>query len=176
MEEVSEKEGLIRERLQLRVNAPPTRVFEVVKSLGGDTGWLYANLLWKIRGYLDLLWGGVGLRKGRRSYTEVREGDTIDFWRVERVEDDLFIRLRAEMKLPGKAWLQYRIEDLGNGQSLVTQTAFFEPRGLSGLLYWYLFYIPHRFIFPGMFREIKLRAEKAASQSINNQAYHVESF
>lgn len=164
MEEVSEKEGMIREKLQLRVNAPPERVFDVVQSLGGDTGWLYANFLWQIRGYMDLLWGGVGLRKGRRSNTEIREGDTIDFWRVEQVEDNAFIRLRAEMKLPGKAWLQYRIKALGGGQSLVTQTAYFEPRGLMGLLYWYLLYVPHRFIFPGMFREIKARAEQAALQ------------
>lgn len=165
VEDVVEEEGLIRERLQMRMDASPASVFAVVKGLGGKNGWLYANVLWKVRGFFDLLFGGIGFRKGRRSYTELREGDTIDFWRVESIEENRFIRLRAEMKVPGKAWLQYSIKPLEAGQSLVTQTALFEPRGLAGFLYWYLFYIPHRFIFPGMFRAIKYRAEETPQQT-----------
>ncbi|MFK7844883.1 MAG: SDR family oxidoreductase [Rhodothermales bacterium] len=159
IEDVSEKEGLIQERLQIRTTASPESVFSVIKSLGGKNGWFYANPLWTIRAVFDLVLGGVGLRKGRRSYTEVREGDTIDFWRVESIEENKSLRLRAEMKVPGKAWLQYTINRLDKKTCIVTQTALFEPRGLFGFLYWYMFYIPHRFIFPGMFREIRKRAE-----------------
>ena len=161
IEDVSEKEGLIQERLQLQINAPPKYIFSVIKSMGGETGWLYANPLWTIRGVIDHMFGGVGLRKGRRSYTDVREGDTIDFWRVEAIEEDRFLRLRAEMKVPGKAWLQYTIHQIDGERSQVTQTAIYEPKGLSGFLYWYFFYVPHRFIFPGMFRELRHRAEAA---------------
>ncbi len=161
IEDVIEEEGLIRERLQQTVDASAETVFDVIKGLGGENGWLYANILWRVRGFIDLLAGGIGFRKGRRSYTEIREGDAIDFWRVESVEENRFIRLRAEMKVPGKAWLQYSIKPLDVGGCLVTQTALFEPRGLVGFLYWYLFYIPHRFIFPGMFREIRIRAENS---------------
>jgi len=153
------KEGMIRERLQVKVKATPETVFGVIKSLGGDTGWLYADALWKIRGFLDLLIGGIGLRKTRRSYTYIRESDTIDFWRVEAVEENRLLRLRAEMKVPGKAWLQYKVKPDGPGCSIVTQTAFYEPRGLFGFLYWYLFALPHRFIFPGMLRALRRRAE-----------------
>ncbi len=165
IEDVTDREGLIRERLQLTMNASPESVFAVIKGLGGENGWLYANVLWQLRGFMDLLVGGIGFRKGRRSYTDIREGDAIDFWRVESVEENRFIRLRAEMKVPGKAWLQYAIKQLDTGGCLVTQTALFEPRGLAGFLYWYLFYIPHRFIFPGMFREVRQRAENRSVES-----------
>jgi len=156
---LGEQEGLIQESLQTKVQAAPEAMFRVIKSLGGDTGWLYANTLWKIRGLMDLLVGGIGLRKSRRSYTKVCEGDTMDFWRVEAVEENRLLRLRAEMKLPGKAWLQYTVQPTEAEASLVTQTAFYEPKGLAGLLYWYIFSIPHRFIFPGMLRKLGRRAE-----------------
>lgn len=163
-QELTDTEGLIQERRQLLVRASPETVFQVVKSLGGDTGWLYADVLWKVRGYIDLLFGGIGLRKSRRSYRHLREGDTIDFWRVEAVLKDRLLRLRAEMKVPGKAWLQFELDPLSPTRTRLTQTAFFEPKGLFGFLYWYLFYIPHRFIFPGMLRELGRLAEIAAAQ------------
>ena len=159
VEELTDTEGLIQERRQLRVQASPEAIFQVIKSVGGDTGWLYANPLWKLRGYIDLLFGGIGLRKSRRSYRHLREGDTIDFWRVEAVEENRLLRLRAEMKVPGKAWLQFEVAPRRGERTLLTQTAFFEPKGLLGFLYWYLFYVPHRFIFPGMLRELGRRAE-----------------
>ena len=169
IEELEEEEGLIQERLQLKVNASPASVYAEIMRLGGDTGWLYANALWKVRGFLDLLVGGIGLRTTRRSYSALREGDTVDFWRVEAVEPERLLRLRAEMKVPGKAWLQYELAPTDDGQTAITQTAFFEPKGLFGFLYWYLFYIPHRFIFPGMLRELGRRAEarEAAAETIS---------
>ncbi len=159
IEELDETEGLIQERRQLKVNASPEAAFSVIKSLGGDTGWLYADWLWRVRGFFDLLAGGIGLRKSRRSYANVREGDAIDFWRVEAVEKNRLLRLRAEMKVPGRAWLQFEVAPTNDGATVITQTAFFEPKGLFGFLYWYVFYLPHRFIFPGMLRELGRRAE-----------------
>lgn len=157
-ERLQEDEGMIRERLCVQTSASPAAVFQQIKRMGGENGWLYANPLWVIRGYLDLLVGGIGLRRSRRSYAHLREGDTIDFWRVEAIEENKLLRLRAEMKVPGKAWLQYEIASDAKG-TRVWQTAFYEPRGLFGVLYWYIFYLPHRLIFPGMLRELIRRAE-----------------
>lgn len=159
VEVLKDTEGMIQERRTIRVGATPEAVFRVIQSLGGDTGWLYANMLWKIRGYLDLLVGGIGLRKSRRSAQHLRAGDALDFWRVEAIEPNRLLRLRAEMKVPGRAWLQFELAPHDDSRTLLTQTAFFEPKGLFGLLYWYLFYIPHLFIFPGMLRALKRRAE-----------------
>ena len=166
-EELTSAEGMIQERRQIRVDAPPAVVFGVLKSLGGETGWLYANALWKVRGFLDLLAGGIGLRKSRRSYRQVRVGDTIDFWRVEAIEENRHLRLRAEMKTPGRAWLLFNLEPVAAASpsgstsglhTLLTQTAVFEPKGLPGILYWKALYIPHRFIFAGLLRAIAQRA------------------
>ena len=166
VEELEQTEGMIKEKRQLKVNASPEAVFKMAQTLGGDTGWLYANFLWVLRGYLDLLLGGIGYRKGRRHPTKLRPGDAVDFWRVEALSggpaDPKVLRLRAEMKTSGRAWLQYEISSPGNDaldQALITQTAFFEPKGLLGLLYWYVLYIPHRFIFTGMIEELGRRAE-----------------
>lgn len=159
--ELGEEEGMIQERLQIKVQATRSSVFTVLKRIGGETGWLYANPLWRIRGLIDMFFGGVGLRRTRRSYSNIRVGDAIDFWRVEAIEPDNLLRLRAEMRVPGKAWLQYELAPVEGepDTTVITQTAFYEPKGLIGLLYWWLFYIPHRFIFPGMLRELGRRAE-----------------
>jgi hypothetical protein len=154
----AQHDGLIHERFEIETTASNDSVFHVICGLGGEAGWPYANALWKVRGLIDLLAGGVGLRKARRTYTHLRVGDTVDFWRVESLEKNRLLRLRAEMKLPGRAWLQYEIEDRDDRRRIV-QTAFFEPRGIPGLLYWYLFYVPHRFIFPGLLRKIRSRSE-----------------
>ena len=125
--------------------------------MGGSEGWPYANLLWRIRGFLDRLVGGVGMRLGRRSPTELRVGDALDFWRVEAVERPTLLRLRAEMRVPGRAWLQYEVTETARGSRL-EQTAFFEPKGLPGLAYWYVLYPVHGLIFRGMVRRLARRA------------------
>jgi hypothetical protein len=109
--------------------------------------------LWKLRGAIDLLVGGVGLRRGRRDSEHVSVGEPLDFWRVESYEPDRLLRLHAEMRLPGRAWLQFEVEPDGSG-CMVRQTALFKPRGLFGLLYWYGLYPIHAAIFGGMLRRI----------------------
>jgi hypothetical protein len=114
-----------------------------------------------VRGWIDRLVGGVGIRRGRRDPTELRVGDALDFWRVEAVEPDRLLRLRAEMKLPGRAWLEFQVTDTATaGESLLRITAFFAPKGLFGLLYWYALLPPHLFIFPTMIRRLKAWAEQ----------------
>ena len=165
--ELKDEEGLIKDRRRRRVNATPDTVFQIIKQIGGEEGWLYANVLWKLRGVMDQFIGGHGLRRGRRSASDVHVGEAIDFWRVEALEEDRLLRLRAEMKVPGKAWLQFEVcpAEGDETRSVVTQTAFFEPKGLAGLMYWYLFYLPHQWLFPGMLREIADRAEEAHQQA-----------
>jgi len=132
------------------------RCFDPIRRLGGREGWYYANALWWLRGAVDLLLGGVGMRRGRRHPTELKEGDVIDFWRVERYEPHRLLRLRAEMKLPGRAWLQFEANEVGNTVR-VTQTAIFDSVGIAGLCYWYCLYPIHSFIFTGMLKGIQSR-------------------
>lgn len=152
-------DGMISYRREILTKASAADVFRVLTSLGGKTGWLYANILWKLRGYLDELIGGVGLRRGRSVSEELRLGDPLDFWRVEALVPDRLLRLRAEMKVPGKAWLQFEIIPQGETGVRIIQTALYEPKGLTGLLYWYLLYPIHRVIFQGMIIAIAHRAE-----------------
>ena len=156
------QDGMVLERRQLTVNATPERAFEVFSALGGATGWLRLNWAWQLRGFLDRLLGGVGMRRGRRDPHHVRVGDAVDFWRVEAVEPGRLVRLRAEMKVPGRAWLEFQARTLDTGATLIVQTAFFAPRGLFGLMYWYALYPIHGLIFGGMIREIGRRAEAPA--------------
>jgi len=157
------QEGMILERRQLIVRASPAAVFRAFTGLGGKRGWLYLNWAWEVRGAMDRLVGGVGLRRGRRDPDEVRVGDALDFWRVEAVESDRLLRLRAEMKVPGRAWLQFQVHPQPDGSSVLSQTAFFAPKGLFGLLYWYLLYPVHSLIFSGMIRRIGDRAVQLAN-------------
>ena len=152
-------EGMIIEKRAILIDAEPTSVFSEITSLGGNKGWLYGNWLWQIRGFIDRLIGGIGLRRGRRHETTLRVGDSLDFWRVEDLQTNLSLRLKAEMKVPGKAWLQFHINALSSGQSLLSQTAFFAPRGLPGLLYWYLLYPIHKIIFRGLIGKLKANSE-----------------
>jgi hypothetical protein len=135
------------------VPVPPSEAFAPVRRIGGDTGWYYGNVLWRLRGFLDLLAGGVGLRRGRRNPDELREGDVLDFWRVEAVEPNRLLRLRAEMRVPGRAWLQFEITPVPHGTE-IRQTAVFDASGLFGLAYWYALYPLHRLVFGGMLRGI----------------------
>lgn len=153
-------EGMIIERRHRIVRVSPERLFAEVERLGGRAGWPYGNFLWRIRGFLDRLVGGVGMRLGRRSPTELRVGDALDFWRVEAVDRPTMLRLRAEMRVPGRAWLQYEVTETPRGSRL-EQTAFFEPKGLPGLAYWYLLYPVHGLIFRGMVRVIAERAARS---------------
>lgn len=154
---LTSQEGMLLERRQQEVPVPPEAVFAQVERLGGSAGWPYADFLWRTRGAMDRAVGGVGMRLGRRSPEELRAGDALDFWRVEEIRRPHLLRLRAEMKLPGRAWLQYEVEPTTNGSRLV-QTAFFEPKGLPGLAYWYGLYPVHGFIFRGMVRALADRS------------------
>ena len=137
----------------------------VFSSLGGNRGWLYANSLWELRGWMDRLFGGFGTRRGRRSSTVLRIGDAVDFWRVEAYEPGRLLRLRAEMLLPGAAWLQFEaISD--DGVTSLRQTAFFEPQGLLGQLYWYSVMPFHSLIFGNMATRIVELAEQQAANPL----------
>jgi hypothetical protein len=118
------------------------------------------NWAWKARGIVDRALGGVGMRRGRRDPHHLRVGDAVDFWRVEAVVPDRLIRLRAEMKVPGRAWLEFEAHPRDDGQTDLTQTAIFEPKGLAGLAYWYLLYPMHALIFVGMIRRIARSASE----------------
>ena len=141
--------GMMIERRQLRVVADPADVFAVCLGIGGEHGYGYADWTWEVRGAVDRLVGGVGLRRGRRDPHDLRVGDALDFWRVEAVEPARLLRLRAEMKVPGRAWLQFETLPQAGG-TLLVQTAYFAPKGLPGLLYWYSLYPVHGAIFSGM--------------------------
>lgn len=157
--ERSDREGAIREVRSIVVNASPARVFESFTSLGGARGWMTWNAAWRLRGALDRLLGGPGLRRGRRHPQHLLPGEALDFWRVESVEHDKLLRLRAEMKVPGAASLQWEVSAEGAGSRLV-QTAIFVPRGLAGVLYWYLLYPLHAAIFSDLARAITRDAVK----------------
>lgn len=155
------QEGKIIERRQIRVAADPADVFEVCARIGGPGGYPAYGWAWALRGALDRLIGGVGLRRGRRDPRRLRVGDALDFWRVEAVEEDRLLRLRAEMKLPGAAWLQFEARPQDSG-TLLVQTAYFAPRGLPGLLYWYGLYPVHAAIFSGMIAALADEAGRRA--------------
>lgn len=146
---------------QVRVNAPSARAFGVIRRIGGATGWYAANGLWRLRGLIDLLLGGVGMRRGRRDPEQLRVGDVIDCWRVEAYEPERLLRLVAEMKLPGRAWLEFEVQG-DAAQSSIRQAAMFDPAGLSGLAYWYVLYPAHQVVFSRMLRGIARTALKTA--------------
>jgi uncharacterized protein YbjT (DUF2867 family) len=130
------------------------KVWNVIRTVGGEKGWFYADRLWDLRGLLDRLLGGVGLRRGRRHPTQIGVGDALDFWRVLVVEENRRLQLLAEMKLPGEAILQFQIEPLKDKGCELRQISRFLPRGLAGILYWYSLYPVHQFLFKGMLTKI----------------------
>jgi hypothetical protein len=145
----------------VHVPYPPAVAFAPVKRIGGVAGWYYGDWLWRVRGFLDLLVGGVGLRRGRRHPQDLAVGDALDFWRVEAYEPDRRLRLAAEMKLPGRAWLEFEVAPEAGG-AMIRQTAVFDPVGLLGLAYWYGIYPLHARVFAGMLRGIAARASAPA--------------
>lgn len=144
------------------VPVPRAAAFAPIRQIGGTRGWYYGNGLWRVRGALDLFVGGVGLRRGRRHPDRIGVGDALDFWRVEAYDPDRRLRLRAEMKLPGRAWLEFEVKD-AEGGSTITQSAAFDPVGLPGQLYWYGIYPLHRRVFAGMLAGIARRAVAQAA-------------
>jgi uncharacterized protein YbjT (DUF2867 family) len=148
----------------MNVDADPHDVFWAFSRIGGDVGYYGFDWAWRIRGLIDTLIGGVGLRRGRRHPTEIRPGDAIDFWRVGDVEGDVRLELSAEMKLPGEAWLVWDVRPAPKG-SMLTQSAYFRPRGLLGRAYWYALVPFHGPIFARMLRRI---GEAASDHAATN--------
>jgi uncharacterized protein YbjT (DUF2867 family) len=143
----------IADSREVEVDVPPSAAFRPIRRLGGKNGWYAATFLWRLRGYVDLLQGGVGLRRGRRNPEDLAVGDVVDWWRVEAFEPDRLLRLAAEMKVPGRAWLEFEVK--GNeSKSVIRQTAIFDPLGVAGLLYWYSLYPLHKWVFIGMLHGI----------------------
>jgi hypothetical protein len=135
------------------VAAPAAAAFAPIQAIGGETGWYAWNWLWRLRGYLDLLVGGAGMRRGRRHPIALRVGDTLDFWRVEAFDPDRRLRLIAEMRLPGRAWLEFEVTREGPS-TRIRQTAIFDPVGWLGRVYWYALFPLHQLVFAGMLRGI----------------------
>ena len=150
-----------RDKREILTDVPISYIWQSIEEIGGDTGWYGADFLWWARGILDRMVGGVGLRRGRRDPKHLRTGESLDFWRVETLEKERVLRLYAEMILPGRAWLEFRMSE-ENGKTRLVQEATFAPRGLGGQLYWYAVLPLHAFVFPTMLRNI-VRSSKARS-------------
>ncbi len=146
----------------IEIPADRSTVFAALCRIGGNTGWYHTDFLWRIRGWLDLLVGGVGMRRGRRDPERLRVGDVLDFWRVKDLSDNRLLRLEAEMKTPGRAWLEFELEDAGS-RTVLRQTAIFDPLGLSGLVYWYSLYPLHKIVFSGTLQGIADAATRLSS-------------
>jgi uncharacterized protein YbjT (DUF2867 family) len=160
---LEDKGGLVREVRTRLVGASQEDVFRAFTSIGGERGWLVWEWLWEIRGFVDQLLGGPGLRRGRRHPTEVSVGEVVDFWRVEEVEKPSLFRLRAEMKVPGQAWLQWEAREEEGGTRLI-QAALFRPKGFLGWLYWYGAYPFHAFIFDSLVDALAGLAEESSGK------------
>ncbi len=159
-----DREGIAREVRTRMVDAPTDTVFRSFASLGGEKGWLVWRWAWELRGMLDALVGGPGLRRGRRHPQDLLQGEALDFWRVEDIEPGRLLRLRAEMKVPGRAWLQWEAVPEGPRTRLV-QTALFAPRGFWGAAYWYSSFPIHRFIFSDMVDAVAREALRMQAES-----------
>ncbi len=151
-------EGMIVERRTAEVSAPPATVFRAFAGLGGSRGWLYADWTWQLRGLLDRLVGGVGLSRGRRDPDHLRQGDVLDFWRVERIEEGRMLLLHLEARNPGRMWLSFEVDARPIDGSTLTQVIYFAPKGLAGMLYWHSLYPLHRRIFSGLVEAVARRA------------------
>ena len=150
---LTRRDGVLCDVRQAVADASPKDVFSVITHLGGSNGYLYANSLWRIRGWLDRCLGGSGMRHSPRR-GPLSKNDHIDFWYVQDLEADRRLLLRAEMKLPGRAWLEFLVSPQPSGRTLVRCCAWFEPRGLLGELYWSVLYPVHILIFRGMVQAV----------------------
>jgi hypothetical protein len=151
--------AVFHDEREMVVHASAESVFRAICRIGGGHGWYAADWLWRIRGFLDRMVGGPGLRRGRRSPETVAYGEALDFWRVTGIQPGRSLSLRAEMKLPGEALLEFRIEPGGEDRCRLRQRALFKPRGLLGLAYWYAVAPLHHIVFAGMLRGIRRAAE-----------------
>jgi len=156
------------EDIQTReVAADSQTLFKVVTSIGGENGWYFADWLWRLRGGIDKVLGGVGLRRGRRDQKILQKGETLDFWRVEDIIEGKKLLLRAEMNVWGKAWLEFEVIPEGQNRSRLVQTARYYPRGLFGFIYWYSIYPLHYIVFRGLAKNIAYRAAKIFKNPVN---------
>lgn len=160
------RDGLKIESRFRRINLPPEIVFQAYTGIGGDRGWMYMDWAWEIRGWIDELIGGVGLRRGRRHPDEIETGEALDFWRVAEIVPDRSMLLHAEMVTPGEAWLEFRSDPHKAEQTLFSLRAYFQPHGFWGRLYWYSLFPIHKFIFDGMIRNLAGRAYEIAPDSV----------
>lgn len=151
--------ALVLDVWQTGIPADLPAVFAVVERQGGARGWLYGDVLWRLRGLMDAVLGGVGLRRVRRATGPLQVGECVDFWRVELLERDRLLRLRAEFKVPGRAWLEFQFGSQPSGGTMLRTVAAFEPAGLAGWLYYALFYLPHRIVLGGLQRAIASAAQ-----------------
>lgn len=151
--------GMIIEVWQQTVRAAPKTVYGAFSSLGGKRGWLYMQWAWRLRAILDSLLGGVGMRRGRTADGSLQDGDAVDSFRVQRVEPGRLLRLQAEMKLPGAGWLQFEARPMDEHITRLVQVVFYAPRGVLGLVYWYLLCPIHRLIFAGLLKRLGNLAE-----------------
>ena len=149
------------------VDAPPEALWRVVEGIGGEHGWYSFPLAWRVRGWVDRISGGPGLRRGRRHPDDLYVGEALDWWRVEEVEDGRLLRLRAEMRLPGLAWLELRVSPQDEGGAVFSQRALFHPHGLAGQLYWWSVWPFHGVVFGEMQRNIARTAEKLARETLD---------
>lgn len=155
---LGDTEGLLFDKRVRRFEVTPSSAFKAITRIGGEEGWYTFDWLWELRGLIDRLFGGIGMRRGRRDPKELVAGDVLDFWRVETVEVNKHLQLHAEMKLPGQGWLRYDISPRDDGTTEIKQVAYYEPKGLFGYLYWWAVYPFHLVIFPRMLQKIGERA------------------
>ena len=158
--EMTVQEGMILERRCRPVAAPAADVYRILSGLGGKRGWPCFNWAWRLRGLIDRMIGGVGLRRMRPNRQALREGDIVDFYRVEEIVPDRLLRFHVEMRLPGEGWLQFETRPLDERRSTLAQTVFFAPKGLLGLLYWYVLYPIHWIIFNCTLKKIAQKAQE----------------
>ena len=160
------QEGFFIEGQNICVDVPPEAIYRAITGLGGRSGWLFLNRLWSLRGFLDRLAGGPGLR-GRMTGQKLVEGDVVDFYRVEKLEANHLVRLKAEMKAPGLGWMEWHIQPQPGGSVKLTQMAYFAPRGVYGFLYWYALYPVHHILFSGLLKALIRRAGEIENSSAN---------
>lgn len=165
-------ESLYKDTRVRVTDASIKNLWAAIEEIGGETGWYGSDFLWYLRGLLDRMIGGVGLRRGRRDPIHLRVGDSLDFWRVESMVPEKSLKLYAEMIIPGKAWLEFKVRKLPNGQSEVIQEASYSPRGLGGQLYWYAVMPFHIFVFPTMIRNLIRSANRKDYAESNAQIYN----
>jgi uncharacterized protein YbjT (DUF2867 family) len=162
---LTKAEGMICEERRVRIAAPADVVFGVFCGIGGERGWFFGDRLWALRAAIDRALGGVGRRRGRRHPEALHQGEALDAWRVERIAAGRLLLLRAEMYLPGRAWLQFESTSEGAATSTLRITAYFEPKGFWGRAYWHALRLHHQFIFSGLARAIRQRAERRVAEA-----------